>query len=212
MIHDKEPRKNPPQKKFHGIAELRIKKQKHPPIVIQKRRRRGMHNHARKSHPYFHANNSNKGNRYSNQSHYERGRRNPNSRSPSTNTQSTKPVSDRIKSTTQSPPPISRHPWLDYRSAQYDDSHLRSFQQPGEPSKENPTEFPQLDSTNSDQAHKIHKRQKMISYGKNTIGYDEYLKQVPKHLRQKRNPNHPNTPDATLDIPWKRFHGLTKAW
>eukprot|EP00590_Aulacoseira_subarctica_P006876 CAMPEP_0172419446 /NCGR_PEP_ID=MMETSP1064-20121228/5886_1 /TAXON_ID=202472 /ORGANISM="Aulacoseira subarctica , Strain CCAP 1002/5" /LENGTH=169 /DNA_ID=CAMNT_0013158939 /DNA_START=329 /DNA_END=838 /DNA_ORIENTATION=+ len=52
----------------------------------------------------------------------------------------------------------------------------------------------------------------MIAYGKNTIGYDEYIKQVPKRKRKPRCPKHPSTPDPTADIPTRRFQGLVKAW
>ena len=41
--------------------------------------------------------------------------------------------------------------------------------------------------------------------GKNTIGYEEYTKQVPKHRRKPRCPDNPQTPDYTLDIPARRW-------
>ena len=52
----------------------------------------------------------------------------------------------------------------------------------------------------------------MISYGKNTAGYEEYLKQVPTEKRRKRNMETPMTPDYTLDIPNKRWMGQVRAW
>mmetsp|Transcript_13248 Transcript_13248/g.15943 ORF Transcript_13248/g.15943 Transcript_13248/m.15943 type:complete len:220 (+) Transcript_13248:2-661(+) len=52
----------------------------------------------------------------------------------------------------------------------------------------------------------------MIAFGKNTVGYDEYTQQVPKHKRRPRCMKHPMTPDHTLDIPTKRWQGLVRAW
>ena len=122
----------------------------------------------------------------------------------------------------------SQDSWLQYRSNhssnnkdsnsntdEYDDSYLPSFS--CEKNADNVTsnnifDLPKLDPNNPDHAHKIIKRRKMISYGKNTVGYDEYLKKVPKHTRIPRSTQHPQTPDPTIDIPWKRFHGLVKAW
>jgi len=131
--------------------------------------------------------------------------------------------SNKIRNESNAAPTSSstcRHPWLQYRSQndatsngkiEDDDSHLPSF------STERPTsnklmDLPRLDLENPDHVHKIIKRRKMISYGKNTVGYDEYVKKVPKHKRIPRRSDHPCTPDSTIDIPWKRFHGLVKAW
>ena len=47
---------------------------------------------------------------------------------------------------------------------------------------------------------------------KNMKGYDEYIKQVPKHKRKPRTLEHPMTPDAEADIPNRRWLGLCKAW
>lgn len=68
-----------------------------------------------------------------------------------------------------------------------------------------------LDPTNLQEARRMNTRFKMISKGKNTVGYDEYLKQVPKEKRRKI-PEHPVTPDHTLDIPNRRWQGQVKAW
>ena len=59
---------------------------------------------------------------------------------------------------------------------------------------------------------RIAQRRRAIQHGKNTTGYDEYLKQVPKDQRRPRSMKHPATPDHTLDIPTKRWQGLVKAW
>jgi hypothetical protein len=50
---------------------------------------------------------------------------------------------------------------------------------------------PKLDPNHPESARRIHQRRRMISYGKNTIGYDNYLQKVPKHLRKPRCPQHP---------------------
>ena len=59
---------------------------------------------------------------------------------------------------------------------------------------------------------RIEQRRRAIQHGKNTAGYYEYLKQVPKDQRRPRSMKHPATPDHTLDIPTKRWQGLIKAW
>eukprot|EP01134_Creolimax_fragrantissima_P000672 CFRG0672T1 len=59
---------------------------------------------------------------------------------------------------------------------------------------------------------KIAYRQKQIDFGKNTIGYDNYIKAVPKHRRQKRNPKHPQTPDKGAHMSTKRFASHLKIW
>jgi hypothetical protein len=68
-----------------------------------------------------------------------------------------------------------------------------------------------LDPSIPQEAQRMKTRFKMISKGKNTVGYDEYLKQVPKSKR-RRIPEHPVTPDHTLDIPNRRWQGQVKAW
>lgn len=67
---------------------------------------------------------------------------------------------------------------------------------------------------NSDPVHarRIQQRSRMIMFGKNTAGYDEYVKQVPKETRRPRCMDHPATPDHTLDIPNRRWQGMVKAW
>ena len=59
---------------------------------------------------------------------------------------------------------------------------------------------------------RIEQRRRAIQHGKNTAGYDEYVKQVPKNQRRPRSMKHPSTPDYTLEIPTKRWQGLVKAW
>jgi Histone RNA hairpin-binding protein RNA-binding domain len=73
--------------------------------------------------------------------------------------------------------------------------------------------FAKLNPDDNDvHAQRIASRYKMILKGKNTVGYDQYVQQVPKHLRRIRSMDTPNTPDHTLDIPAKRWQGLVKAW
>ena len=63
-----------------------------------------------------------------------------------------------------------------------------------------------------DKEKHLEKRKKMISYGKNTIGYDEYIKQIPKHKRKLHNPDHPRTPDPYENLSWRRFKGQITVW
>ena len=75
-----------------------------------------------------------------------------------------------------------------------------------------PTTSADSESSNATQK-RLDQRLRMIQYGKNTIGYDEYLRQVPKHLRKRSNPNHPSTPDAhDLELSWRRFRGQVSVW
>ena len=60
--------------------------------------------------------------------------------------------------------------------------------------------------------HKIQQRQKQIRFGKNTIGYDNYIKAVPKKDRQRHNNAHPKTPDVYLKVSKRQFDGLVQSW
>ena len=77
---------------------------------------------------------------------------------------------------------------------------------------DNPTDFTNLDPSDPVQARRMQQRRRMILLGKNTAGYEEYIKQVPKHKRRLRSMKHPATPDHQKDIPNKRWTGLVKAW
>uniref|UniRef100_A0A7S4EFM2 Histone RNA hairpin-binding protein RNA-binding domain-containing protein n=1 Tax=Pseudo-nitzschia australis TaxID=44445 RepID=A0A7S4EFM2_9STRA len=72
--------------------------------------------------------------------------------------------------------------------------------------------FHKLDPKNPREAHKVNQRQKAITKGKNTIGYDIYCRTIPKDKRQKRSMITPSTPDHTLDIPNKKWNGLMRSW
>jgi histone RNA hairpin-binding protein len=73
-------------------------------------------------------------------------------------------------------------------------------------------EFPKLNQSDPVHARRIQQRRREVAKGKNTIGYDKYIKKVPKHKRRLRSMQHPSTPDHTRDIPNKRWQGLVKAW
>lgn len=72
--------------------------------------------------------------------------------------------------------------------------------------------FPKLDPGSPSQARRMSQRRKMVQMGKNTVGYHEYLKKVPKEQRVPRSMKTPATPDVTLNIPNKRWQGMMKAW
>jgi len=56
---------------------------------------------------------------------------------------------------------------------------------------------------------KILQRQKQIDYGKNTVGYEKYLKLVP---RSKRGPTDPKTPNIYISNSKRAFDGIVKKW
>uniref|UniRef100_A0A7S2U6X7 Histone RNA hairpin-binding protein RNA-binding domain-containing protein n=1 Tax=Attheya septentrionalis TaxID=420275 RepID=A0A7S2U6X7_9STRA len=72
--------------------------------------------------------------------------------------------------------------------------------------------IPQLDPGDPVHARRVHQRRKMVQKGKNTVGYDEYIRQVPLHQRRPRCPDHPMTPDFKADIPNRRWLGLVSSW
>lgn len=57
--------------------------------------------------------------------------------------------------------------------------------------------------------HRLSQRQKQVDFGKNTLGYDAYIRAVPK---DQRGPEHPRTPDITLKIAKRGFDGLLSQW
>ena len=68
-------------------------------------------------------------------------------------------------------------------------------------------------TTKSNHTKRIQQRLKMIQFGKNTLGYTNYLKQVPRHKRKKFSMKCPATPDVYDDqISTRRFQGQVKAW
>lgn len=53
------------------------------------------------------------------------------------------------------------------------------------------------------------RRQKQIDYGKNTLGYENYLRQVPKEQRTKE---HPKTPPKHIKYSRRAWDGLVRVW
>ncbi|KAL3133158.1 hypothetical protein ABBQ38_007052 [Trebouxia sp. C0009 RCD-2024] len=63
--------------------------------------------------------------------------------------------------------------------------------------------------------HRIAQRQKQIDYGKNTLGYQRYIEEVPRYLRRKINTpitKHPDTPDVHQICSKRSFDGQAKKW
>lgn len=57
--------------------------------------------------------------------------------------------------------------------------------------------------------HRLAQRQKQIDFGKNTLGYQRYLDEVPRETRGKQ---HPNTPDVYQKTSKRAFDGQVKKW
>lgn len=53
------------------------------------------------------------------------------------------------------------------------------------------------------------RRQKQIDYGKNTLGYENYLQTVPKEQRTKE---HPKTPPKHIKYSRRAWDGLVRVW
>lgn len=60
-------------------------------------------------------------------------------------------------------------------------------------------------------AHRLAQRQKQVDFGKNTLGYQMYLRQVPKEHRRKRAGD-PMTPDINQAVSKKCFDGQIRVW
>eukprot|EP00730_Choanoeca_flexa_P014210 TRINITY_DN6128_c0_g1_i1.p1 TRINITY_DN6128_c0_g1~~TRINITY_DN6128_c0_g1_i1.p1 ORF type:complete len:228 (+),score=46.30 TRINITY_DN6128_c0_g1_i1:61-684(+) len=57
--------------------------------------------------------------------------------------------------------------------------------------------------------HRLEQRYKKIMYGKNTVGYQNYLKAVPKRQRKSE---HPRTPNAEAKVSKRKFDSWIKRW
>lgn len=53
------------------------------------------------------------------------------------------------------------------------------------------------------------RRQKQIDFGKNTIGYDNYIRDVPKAMRK---PDQPRTPPLHIRYSRRAWEGIVKKW
>jgi len=73
-------------------------------------------------------------------------------------------------------------------------------------------ETPRLDPNDPVQCRRIQQRHRLIEKGKNTVGYDNFCRTVPKGKRKRNSLNHPATPDHKADIPNRRWFGLVSAW
>ncbi|KAL3774984.1 hypothetical protein ACHAW5_007681 [Stephanodiscus triporus] len=73
-------------------------------------------------------------------------------------------------------------------------------------------DIPKLNPDDPVHAKRIHQRRRQVLFGKNTVGYEEYTKKIPRHKRKHRSLDCPMTPDHMLDIPAKRWQGLMNAW
>lgn len=70
-------------------------------------------------------------------------------------------------------------------------------------------EQPKLQQQQSSKQKTLQNRQKQIDYGKNTIGYDEYIRQIP---RDERLPHMPQTPDKLQDCSKRSWDGQVRKW
>lgn len=74
-------------------------------------------------------------------------------------------------------------------------------------------EAPKVKQEQEDDPRKIAQRMKQIEYGKNTLGYQNYIKLVPKHKRKLHGKDRdPQTPDAKAKSSKRTFDGQVKAW
>lgn len=60
-----------------------------------------------------------------------------------------------------------------------------------------------------DDAHRVQKREEMVARFKNSLGYSEYLRHVP---REKRTRNDPQTPDASQKMSKRQWTSRLSGW
>ena len=60
--------------------------------------------------------------------------------------------------------------------------------------------------------HRLDQRQRQIDYGKNTIGYDNYCRVVPRHVRKTDAERYLYTPNKHRKMGKKKFDHLIRTW
>jgi len=68
---------------------------------------------------------------------------------------------------------------------------------------------PRGDGPREKDEHRLQQRQKQIEFGKNTIGYDNYTKKIPKARRKRGDPQTPDKYDTCSKRAWD---GRVKVW
>jgi hypothetical protein len=107
----------------------------------------------------------------------------------------------------------SRHPSNSNNTVNQHPIHTKKIISPNETTTmPMEAEVPKLDPNNPEHARRIRQRRRQVLFGKNTIGYEEFIKKVPKHKRKFKSLEHPQTPDYLADIPTKRWQGQINAW
>ena len=69
----------------------------------------------------------------------------------------------------------------------------------------------QLRPRKEEDARRLAQRAKQVEFGKNTNGYENYVRAVPKRER-KGYQEHPRTPDITQEASKRKFDGIVQAW
>ena len=109
-------------------------------------------------------------------------------------------------------------------SSKRQDSRADKYRSSKRPRRQNPWDNWQARSSSSEikntnrvlmietDPRRLSQRQKQIDYGKNTIGYDNYIKAVPKKKRRGYKYNEPNTPDKQEKYSMRQWRGINNAW
>ena len=67
-------------------------------------------------------------------------------------------------------------------------------------------------STTQDDERRIKSRMQQIAKGKDTVGYANYIRVVPKEKRSRDQIRHPKTPDPYEKLSTRTFKGCVRAW